>query len=145
MIKCIIFDFNRTVYDPETNDFCLGALELFDVLGDRGIKIGVVSTGGEERQDLIKSLGIEKFIDYLKITNKKSEEDFNEVINLFGFNFDEVMVVGDRIFREIEIGNMVGAKTIWYKRGKFANELPKNKLQEPAHIIMELKQILDLI
>jgi len=55
MIKCVIFDFNRTVYDPEKNDFCLGFLDLSQILKERGIKIGLISTGGDSRLVLVKN------------------------------------------------------------------------------------------
>ncbi|MBL7206745.1 MAG: HAD hydrolase-like protein [Candidatus Aenigmarchaeota archaeon] len=56
-----------------------------------------------------------------------------------------VAVVGDRVVGEIYIGNVLGMKTIWYKSGKFSIVLPENHIQEPDHIIMELKDTINYI
>lgn len=53
--------------------------------------------------------------------------------------------MGDRIMREIEIGNNLGMQTMWYKKGKFVDELPVVKTQEPNYIIQELNEVLNFI
>lgn len=54
------------------------------------------------------------------------------------------MVVGDRVRSEIEIGNKLRTITIWVKQGRFCEETPLSKFQEPKFIINSLIDLLDL-
>ncbi len=50
-------------------------------------------------------------------------------------------MIGDRIKNEIKIANKVGIKTIWYKNGKFKDELPNADYEYPDYIITEIEEL----
>ena len=39
MIKCVIFDFNRTLYDPEKDGFFEGVMDVLTKLKNNGFKL----------------------------------------------------------------------------------------------------------
>ncbi|MBI4981498.1 HAD hydrolase-like protein [Candidatus Woesearchaeota archaeon] len=59
------------------------------------------------------------------VEDDKTEEDFREVMRQINVKEEEILVVGDRIKKEIVIGNKIGLKTVWLKKGLYATELPK--------------------
>ncbi len=58
---------------------------------------------------------------------------------------EEILVVGDRIKREITIGNRLGMKTAWFKNGKFKDELPESKDEEPTYTLTKLEDVIQLL
>jgi FMN phosphatase YigB (HAD superfamily) len=53
----------------------------------------------------------------------------------------EIAVVGDRIREEIALGNRMGMRTVWYRAGKFADELPEGEDQEPWATVTSLDDV----
>ena len=147
-IKGIIFDFNRTIYNPETEKLTEGARELLEKLRTAGYKLAMV-TGAKEgttRATLIKDLGLESLFDHVEVAeNHKSEQNFKDCYEHLGLQPEEIAIVGDRVKREILIGNKLGMTTIRYKSGKFRDELPETEMEQPNHIIKRLKDVLDYI
>ena len=147
-IKGIIFDFNRTIYDPEAEKLTEGALDLLKRLKAADYKLALISGAGdgETREGLIKSLGIDQFFDYVEIVKTvKNETTFQAGCDYIGLKPEEIAVVGDRVRRGIRIGNNLGMLTIWYKQGKFATELPESDMDQPDYTITRLKEVLDYV
>ena len=135
----IIFDFNRTLYDPDGGKLMDGALELLENLSKK-FHIILLAKGDEKRMELINSLKIAHF--------------FKEIILVPGKNIEQMLVIkekfpdgttffciGDRIKKEIKFGNMLGFKTIWLKNGKFASEIPLSDDEKPWQIINSLEEL----
>ena len=143
MIKGVIFDFNRTVYNPETDKLTEGLLELLIELKDKNYKLALLSKKTRpDRREQITNLGLDEyFIDIQVIEGGKTEENFVQTLNIMGLKSEEVLVVGDRIKSEIVLGNKVGMKTVWYQSGKFATESPEINMEKPDYIIKILKEI----
>lgn len=53
----------------------------------------------------------------------------------------KTVFIGDRVRSELEIGNKLGATTIWVKQGKFADELPEMRAQEPRFTVTSLSNL----
>ena len=53
----------------------------------------------------------------------------------------QAAIVDDRARRGIRWGNRHGALTIWFRNGKFADELPDDDTGPPAHIIARLAEL----
>lgn len=56
-----------------------------------------------------------------------------------------VVVVDDRMIRGIAWGNHRGATTIWLQKGKFADELPTAETGEPAFIVRDILEVINLL
>lgn len=136
MKKIIIIDFNRTLYDPEQERIMDETIDTLKYLKSKNYKLVLLSMAHPNRKKLLDSLGITPFFNKIIITNYKSKKLFNKIINN-----SESVVIGDRIKKEITIGNQVNATTIWLQQGKFANELPTKNIEKPNYIIKKIEEI----
>ncbi|MEA3504303.1 MAG: HAD hydrolase-like protein [Bacteroidota bacterium] len=145
--KGIIFDFNRTLFDPEKRELMPNAEETLLSLTKRGYILSLISsTQSPERETFIKSLPISNFFVKIIVTNKKkSAHHFSELSDIMGTNTKNTYVVGDRIKSEIQLGNSLTFNTIWFKNGKFAKETPSRQSEIPTAIITNLSEILNFI
>ena len=143
MIKGIIFDFNRTLFDPDKNNLNLGVLDLLDELLDAGFKLCLLSKRSQEdRREQISKLGLDKyFLDIQVIEGDKTEYNFKRCINIMALGSEEILVIGDRIKKEIFLGNKLGMKTIWYRSGKFLDEPPSSKQEEPSKTVSNITEL----
>jgi len=147
MIRGLIFDFNRTIYNPEEDRLIEGSEKLLRVLKRLGFKLCLLSKRTREnRREQIFQLGLDRYFDkILIIKGDKKEKHFQECLSSMCLSSPEVVVIGDRVESEILIANRLGMLTIWFQRGKFANVLPKNKFQKPDYVITNLEEIIGII
>lgn len=139
-MKIVIFDWKRTLYDPDNKVLMKGALEVLSLLKKKNIPLVLVGKGNHEMHDEVEKLGVRKY--FLRV-------DFREGPKQPGFFTDyidkkspqETIIVGDRIQSELEIGNTLGATTIWVKQGKFSKEKPQTKKQTPSYIVHSLYEL----
>lgn len=145
MQKAIIFDYNRTLFNPESGVLFFGVKEILEHYQEKKYTLFLVAKGDKERKEQIKSLGLNAYFKKIIVNPEKTKSDFEECMKACEEEV-EFYVVGDRIKREILFGNQCGMKTIWLKRGKFKNETPE-KIEEEAHYIIssiqEIKKIIN--
>lgn len=140
MIKAVIFDFNRTIYNPDKKELFGEALSVLQDLS-KNYKLGLISYGDKERQRLIMNLGITRYFEHIQTTTQKTAKDFKKMVESLDCDAKEILVVGDRIEREIKIANNLGMTSVWLKKGKFASETPQTRQEEPNFIIASLLDI----
>lgn len=133
----IIFDFNRTIFDPESNALMPEAFELLTALNEQGIPLHLVSKREAGRDDALQRLGIAHFFRSTSFVDDK-EECMRELIANAN---DTVYVIGDYLHNEIRIGNRHGAKTIWLKHGKFASLTPESDEDHPWRTVSHLQEV----
>jgi len=143
MIKGIIFDFNRTLYLPEINKIPEKTVQLLNKLKNEGFGMALLAKKEKNRNKLIEKVSF--FFIIIKQVNKKSEKDFIYILDKLNFKKKEAIVIGDRIKSEIKIANKAGIKTIWYRNGKFKDELPNNKYEYPNYTITEIEELPKLL
>ena len=140
----IVFDFNCTLYNPQTQDLYPGTLDLLRYLKSKDYKMFIIGKGGEEKKNLVNQLNIQSYFDEIILLPEKSLNDFDSLkerhpeINTF-------YSIGDRTKKDIKYSNQAGFKTIWFKQGKFADELPEGKDEEPWKTISNLEEVKNLI
>ncbi|OGM20813.1 hypothetical protein A2863_01570 [Candidatus Woesebacteria bacterium RIFCSPHIGHO2_01_FULL_38_9b] len=144
MVQAIIFDFNRTLFNPETNKFSHNVGKILTKLS-KGFSLGLISSREKGREDLIKTWKTAKLFRCTKIVKIKTESEFIKMSNLLNANPKYIVVVGDRIKDEILIGNRLGMVTVWLKKGKFSSEIPQKISEEPDFIINNLSQLTKLL
>lgn len=145
MKKIIIFDFNRTLYDPDNDRLMCDARFVLRTLIRRGFLLYLVSRAGQSRKELIEGLGIGQYFSRIIIAKEKSKKDFQKIIAGGAIDLDLSFVVGDRVKQEIRIGNLLGMQTAWVKAGKFANEKPRKKIEQPTYTVRVLCDLLLVI
>lgn len=144
MRKVVIFDFNRTIYNPETKKLFPNVVSILIQLKSSGCVLFLLSFGGKERTQQILDLGITSYFDKVYVSKSKVVA-FRKLVVERALQQANTFVVGDRIKEEIRIGNMYGFQTVWLKKGIFAEELPKDLLEFPVYKIRNLRQFLKLV
>lgn len=143
MIKLIIFDWKRTLYDPDNKLLIDGALELLKSIKKRNIPIILVGKGGDDMNKEIKRLAVDSYFE--KIIFIEGEKDLSIYKPLISKKTKDTLFIGDRVRSELEAGNKLGAITVWIKQGKFADEEPENEQQKPTFTVLRLRQCIRLI
>ena len=140
----IIIDFNRTLFDPETNSLFPGVIEFLSAYS-KEYKLALIGKGDEKRANLIEELGIKKYFKYFSLIEEKTENDFLNCLKELKFNSKDAWSIGDRVKKEIMLSNKVGIRTIWFRNGKFASEIPVLELEKPNFTISSFKEIQNII
>lgn len=142
-MKAVIFDYNRTLFDPDSNQLFPGVIGLLGRLKAK-LKLALVAKGDDSRRNQIQELGIEEYFDVIIVNQSKSTDDYKNCMEKMGVNPAEAYVVGDRVYEEIKMGNSLGAVTVWLKAGKFRDEPPRSPEEQPKFIISDLDELLKL-
>ena len=124
--------------------------EVNDMLQELGkYKLILLTTGRPDAQKKkIELLGIKKYfydIIFDDIANSDKEKKMRLILDKYSLKPEEVVVVGDKIFSEIEAANRLGIMSIRCMRGRFKDAEPANKQQLPDYKInnlIELREIL---
>ncbi|MBU1037246.1 HAD hydrolase-like protein [Patescibacteria group bacterium] len=144
MKKIIIFDFNRTIYDPESRDLIVDARLVLRTLLKRGFDLYLISRAENSRKKLIDELGVIQYFTKIIIVKEKNKRIFQKIIAEKNVDLQSSFIIGDRIKKEIIIGNILGLQTIWLQDGKFSNELPSTKNEQPKYVVKKLKDVLNI-
>lgn len=118
----IIFDYNRTIFDPETDNLYLGVLELLQKLSVK-YELFLISRNEPTRKRKLKEFHIKNYFQKILFVDEKTEKIFKKIAG----DTRKIVVIGDNISDEIKIGNQLGFLTIRLKKGKFSTETPKNE------------------
>ncbi len=146
-MKTVIFDWKQTLYNPEQKNLIEGAADILTYLKNKGMYLAVIGKGNVDMYDEVERLGVKQYFNHVAFREgTKDAELFEEIVNKEGA--DQTIFIGDRVRSELEVGNSLGCRTIWVKQGKFADELPENKNQEPTYTVnslLEAQQLLETI
>lgn len=144
MITNIVLDWKRTLYDPEEKNLISGSLELLDFIRLKNIPMVLIGKGGDDMYQEVDKLNVKKyFTDILFKEGEKEIETFRKYLNEPQPKF--TVLIGDRVRSELEVGNILGATTIWVKQGKFATEEPENVNQKPDFTVNSLDEVIKII
>jgi putative hydrolase of the HAD superfamily len=144
-MKLAIFDFNRTIYDPENSTLILGARQVLQSLQTSGVELVLVSKREAGRAEILENLGIRDLFTEVIFTNEKTARLFTEIIARCGHTPETTYVIGDHPYGEIREGNRAGARTIRFKQGKFATLKPEHADDEPWRTISDLSECIPII
>lgn len=140
-MKNIIFDFNRTLYNPDTKALFPETIPLLQSLIEKGYRLHLVSRFVKEgRYEVITETNIHHYFKNILLVQQKN----TEVFSLLSKDYESV-VIGDVLWEEIEIGNTLGLTTVWFCNGKFSTDTPQNDNQKPDHTIYELSELKNIL
>ena len=143
-MKLAIIDFNRTIYEPETNGLVPGALAMLQALS-AVMPLVLVSKLEQGREEILSALGVDHFFKETVFTPAKSGRLFMDIIARHGAQPHTTYIIGDYFLEEITHGNNIGAKTIWLRRGNFAKHVPKRPEEEAWRTIEDLSEVEELV
>jgi len=144
MVSNIIFDWKRTLYNPDEKVLISGAKELLDLVKEKNIPMILIGKGGEDMESELERLKMrDYFSDVFFQEGEKDIELFRKYVDVN--NPKSTIIIGDRVRSELQIGNILGATTIWVRQGKFADEEPENASQKPDFVVRELGEIKEVL
>jgi len=138
MIRAIIFDWGRTLYDSEHAALFPAVPALLAALSQRYTLAIVSLVSGDyaprvaARRAAIAEADIERFFEVIAFVPDDKEGAYRDVLAQLALSPNEVAVVDDPMRRGISWGNAHGATTIWLQRGRFADELPDAVTGQPT-------------
>ena len=135
MVQMVIFDFNRTLYDPVEKKVIEGSVELLQSLKPDHILI-LISFDKENRNIIAQGLFGSYFTEMLFVSEKTTTL-VKDILQKYHCNPAECAIIGDTFEDEIVIGKQLGCLTIHFNPG-----LP---LPEAPYTITELKEALALL
>lgn len=139
--KALIFDFNRTIFDPDRGALYEGVLDLLVELQlERKLFLLSKLEGG--REALLKDLGIDGYFQNTYFVERKTPDIIKKIVTENGLSADESMVIGDLISAELAAGREAGLGTIWVRQGKFADLTADF---EPDHIVSSIQELRELL
>src|SRR3989344_8916037 len=141
----VIFDFNRTIYDPDTKAMLPGVRQLLSELRERSVPLYLVSKADESRPQVLKELGVGDFFMDSFFVERKDPALFFEILNRAYVHPKQMYVVGDHLHKEIRCGNQCGMRTIWLKRGKFSDLEPAMEADHPWQTVSDMSEVFGLI
>jgi len=136
-MKTVIFDFNRTLYDPDTGALVPGVRELLDTLASNDYQLHLVSRFELGRTVALEELGIADAFKTTSFVSDKTETIGRLVANASGDSY----VVGDYLYDEIRAGNRAGARTVWFKQGRFADLVPETSEDQPWRTVRDMSEV----
>lgn len=146
MIYSIIFDWKRTLYDPDSKTLISGARELLEFVQNKNIPMILMGKvkGEEDMEGEVERLGVRTF--FKQIIFAEGVKDPNRFMPYISKDDSKKTVfIGDRVRSELEIGKKLGTTTIWVKQGKFATEEPENEDQKPDYTVLSLHECIRLL
>lgn len=141
----IIFDLNRTLYDPDTDTLVQGAIETLTACRARGYGLALLSRDEPGREDILETFDIARFFDEIRFVEEKTRESVESIIERCGARPGTTYVVGDYPPAEIRAGNAAGAHTIRFRSGRFAGVEAHTDEDEAHHEVRTLPEVLHLI
>ena len=150
MAKMIIFDYGRTLYDREIDDFFPDAIPVIKTLAEK-YRLSIVSVSStDEEEARIEALREKGILDHFEeivftASGDAKAKEYEALLRKVDLKADEVVVVDDYIIRGIAWGNAAGATTIWFQNGKFAARTPNDETGDPDFTIHSLSELLKIL
>ena len=144
MIKNIIFDWKRTLYNPDEMTLISGAKEFLDLVKEKNIPMILIGKGGENMESELERLEMKTY--FSEVFFQEGDKDielFKKYVDVN--NPKSTIIIGDRVRSELQIGNILGATTIWVRQGKFADEEPENESQTPDFVVGGLGEVKEVL
>lgn len=155
-MKLVIFDLDDTLFDTTGMSSCgisvdaitafPGTLDLLTALKEKGIISALVSFGGLAFQEKkMEVLGIRNYFNDVLFCNLPENKLplFKHLMQKYAIEDSrEVVVVGDRIDREIMFGNMLGCITVQIRHGKHKGLKAGNATQVPKQTIDAIQEVI---
>ena len=147
MIRLVIFDYGRTLYDRDTDGLFEDAAETVKALASY-YRLAIVSVSHpeeeQERLGILESHRIRHLFETIRFVPNGEDKTagFEKLLADLKIAPTDVAVVDDYAIRGIDWGNRSGATTFWFPNGKFADVTPA---QPATHTISSLSEIPSLL
>lgn len=146
MIKAVIFDWGRTIFNKENDKFFDETIEVLEYFSKK-YKVAIVSlaTNGdiESRFAKIEKYDLWKYLTFALFHKTDKDSLLRNAFGNLKLNTEEILVVDDYMKR-LKFPIKAGCKTVWIKKGKFADYLPSEETGKPNYTITNLLEVIKL-
>jgi len=123
-----------------------GVPEMLAELRSEGYRVFLVTTGIYTRQERkIRLLGLKDSFDEIVINDADRghplSDCYRQLMGKYHLAPEEVAVVGDRIYAEIKVGNVLGTNTIQLVHGRFKDLSAKTEIEIPDYRVDSIEDI----
>lgn len=143
-IKNVIFDWKRTLYDPESRTLINGAVEILEMFSNRNIPIFLIGKGEEDMYKEVDRLDVGKFFNEIKfVEGEKNPEYYKPHIDTLNPSY--TVIIGDRARSELSAGKSLMTTTVWVRQGVYMDELPEDEQLSPDYQVGSLAELKNLL
>ena len=146
----------RVGLDAYNSADALGEISLFPDVSRtletlrKKYKLILVTSGLAQRQrNKISKLGLDSCFDLILIDDihekLSKRERFLAAMANYSLTARDILVVGDRVFSEIKIGNQLGMVTVQMQHGHYADITPSKEWENPDYVIKQVSEVLSVI
>lgn len=115
-MRNIVFDWKRTLYDPEEKRLIGGALELLKWLASRKVPMVLIGKGDIDMYDEVDRLGVRQYFSHVMFREGSKDADlFAPFIDTS--DSTQTIFIGDRVRSELAAGNALGAMSSYHFSG----------------------------
>ncbi|MBL7045891.1 MAG: HAD family hydrolase [Parcubacteria group bacterium] len=149
MHKLVIFDWGRTLWNPETQKLFNKVPQVLEFLTRKGYTLSIVAlaTDGDtkRRLDALKASAIEDCFAKTLFRETGKDKMYKETLKELKFESSETIIIDDRVVRGIKFANKYGCKSIWIQSLKFREEYPTEETGKPTYTIDKIGQLIDIL
>ena len=143
------FGLKKTPWHSEDEVPFEDALDTLEKLKERGYKLGIIANQSVGATQRLENWGLLKYFDVMALSSelgvsKPNRLIFEKAVELAGCQFQNAVMVGDRLGNDIRAAKSLGMKTVWIRKGlsKYQNiDLGKNIADWIIDTLSDLKQI----
>jgi FMN phosphatase YigB (HAD superfamily) len=132
----IIFDYNRTLFNPDAGEVFPGVFHLLKTLSQKH-ELFLITLNKPERKDSSAIQDMKAYFDEILFVERKTVETFRKIVG----DDKNVIVIGDRFEDEIRIGIELELITVHIQPTKAFYK----KNQTPTHVVSEITNVLQII
>ncbi len=142
--SAVIFDFNRTLFDPTIYALYQGVTPMLEEL-KRDRPLILFSRKSWDRQALIEKLGISDYFTSVHFVEQKTPENLKRVLDEHRLEPSDCVIVGDMLSDEICVGGELGMKTVWFQQSRFGAIHSTVLPCRPQHTVHSIDELRDLL
>lgn len=140
----IIFDFNRTLFDPTVYRLYSGVIPMLEELRVKYPLI-LFSKKGWDRTTLLRELGIVDYFAGTYFVDTKTTDKLTEILKTHALDASSTVIVGDMLNEEIRAGADLGMTTVWFQQSAFGMAMHADTDCIPHHTVSSIAELRDLL
>lgn len=146
MIEAIIFDWIGTLSQFGGKGLFPYSERVLKELQPK-YKLAVISKAvPDDVQTRLQQINkLKHYFEVIVADTDKTVEQYRNCIKGLEVKPENTLVIDDRAFRGIKIGNILGCKTAWIQTGRYANELPNEETGRPTYRINSVEDLLKIL
>ncbi|HEY4488395.1 MAG TPA: HAD hydrolase-like protein [Candidatus Paceibacterota bacterium] len=122
-MRAVIFDLNRTLYDPIGDELYPGVRQMLEDLRGK-TRLFIYSKRTGDRSGLMKRLQLGEHFEACYFHEHKTPENLSVLLTDHALTPQSCIVVGDLVDSELRAAGELGIETVWARHGIEPIELP---------------------